>query len=207
MALPTGNTRFAGKPLFSVRFRIEGDPLVWRGWSKEIMLDLGRTVEQSVKDRVTKGSQDHRLQRLPNYKTNVGRNPATRGRKGKPIVLVDTGRMMRFWKAQRASKTRVRITSSKKERYKADFTNAKYQWAFLDPNTMRRLTDRFHFWVDRITSYQEGRMAGYDGGESQKDLKDWIKSEITAIPVEVLLKSSYPPAKAKRVKVGEPVFL
>jgi hypothetical protein len=138
---------FAGNPRFSIRFQFVDEPKLWGGWTKQIMKDLGQVVANSTRDRIQKDSRDGFNKPLGVYKSNVGRNRKTKGRRGKPITLTDKGRMLKTWKPRNVQKTRVRITSLAKY---AEGVNARYQWAWIDDKTMEALTERFNFHVESL---------------------------------------------------------
>jgi hypothetical protein len=182
--------------MFSVRFKLDGMKLVWAGWSKEIMKDLGQTVEAAVKNRVAQGANAN-MQSMGTYKTNVGRNKATKGRRGKKIILRDRkakgrrGKMLAFWTTKRASKTRVRIMSSPATKAVGNDTQRRYNWSGIDPHTHTILNDRVNYWVDFVTQVQavQGKDAG--GPVNPADHGDFQATR----------------TKGKRIVTGQPVFL
>lgn len=183
--------------MFSVRFQFDGMKLVWAGWSKEIMKDLGQTVEAAVKNRVAQGANAN-MQSMGVYKSNVGRNKkGTLGRRGKKIILRDRkskgqkGKMLAFWTTKRASKTRVRIQSSPATKAVGNDTQRRYNWSGIDPHTYKILEDRVHYWVDFVTQVQAIQGEGAGGPIKPADHGGFQATR----------------TKGKRITTGQPVFL
>lgn len=131
--------------MFSLAINFSGADLsLFRRWTKEATKSVATDIADGIKLRISKSLNvdgDH----FGYYKTNRGRK--AKNRLGKPIILYDTGRMLKTFRPRKVVRTRALITTL------ADYdrgVHSRYKWSWIDPETHRVMVEKVEYYINVI---------------------------------------------------------